>query len=85
MGEAIVTSLKKLSRSEKENATAAISALAPAMKPKPKPTVEKPKNFRFAPGVHDLPNDAKMEKEAKVAASKLMRIMRRWGGGSDSP
>ena len=78
-----MASLKKLSSSEKEGAAAAISALAPATKPKPKPTVAKPKNFHFAPEVADPSAD--IEQEAEVAASKLMKLMRKWGDSADSP
>ena len=75
-----------MSNNEKEGATAAISALAPAMKPKDKPTVLKPKSFSFASDVPSPSNADKAGTEAEVAASKLMKLVRRMGGGAhESP
>ena len=89
MGEALVASLLK----QKANPPSppaitalapklkpAISALAPAMRPAPKPTVEKPRHISFAEAT-----DAKeeyeaisiLEQEAEVAASKLLKLIRR--------
>ena len=85
LGKALIASLQKMSK-DKETATAAISALAPAMKPKPKPTVAKPKSFRFAPGTAEPADGGKMEAGAEVAASNLMKLMRRISGDAlESP
>ena len=85
MGKALIASLQKMSK-DKETATAAVSALAPAMKPKPKPTVAKPKSFRFAPGTAEPADGGKMEAGAEVAASNLMKLMRRISGDAlESP
>ena len=90
MGEALVSSLLKQKTKPTRPPPAiaalapklkpAISALAPAMKPAPKPTVAKPRHISFAEA-----SDAKdeyeaitaLEQEAEVAASKLLKLMRR--------
>ena len=72
VGEALVASL--MSRTDKESVSAAISALAPATKPKPKPTVPKPKSFASIDSTVAV-------KEAEVAASKLIKLMRSMDAG----
>ena len=97
MGEALVASLmkKKETQQEEERASStaaisalapalkpAISAIAPAMRPVAKPTVDTPKNYRFSDGLAASVDDSALEQAAEVAASKLLKLM---GGGKKSP
>ena len=69
MGQALIAALKKVSNNEKEGATATISALAWATKPKDKPTVAKPKSFCFGPEVASPSNANKVKTGTEVAVS----------------
>ena len=52
------------------------------MRPVVKPTVAKPKNFRFSDGLAATADEHALKQAAEVAASKLLRLM---GGGKKSP
>ena len=90
MGEALVASLKEKNKSDAAisalspaliHRATAISAIAPAMGPAAKQKGSKPKNIRFAEELSTSTDSYTLEQEAEVAASKLLKIIRRMDKG----
>ena len=59
----------------------AISAIAPAMRPAPKQKASVSKSTRFAEELATSANAYALEQEAEVAASKLIRLIKRMDKG----